>query len=358
MRRVLIFLSFLIFFGCFAASQTTNAANDLSFDFDKGLNTSFLKHLNQQSCDSISEIDYRATKIIDFKNDIQLYLQKEFQKLAPGYFWGPYHPWILDNAYYKYALKYPPQLQQHENPIAYQLLAEWQSIETTKGTLLQEAYNLNSKDSTLYAEGVQLDKEAEALKQEVDKYNAEVAAYNQQCAGQPVNQYCMNWYNRLVAWGRDLKRRIEIHNQKVLDWRNRVQGLKNSVNTFTGKIESWQNKIREFISKSREFLNDYTCTKEELKVLNEKVRLACDAVQMSCNPTQDCETLLINISRHKACIDAHKERTNRCYAGVPDPGHQQELYEREQGQQKCIKYYEEKCGPYIPDPSFRTVNFD
>jgi hypothetical protein len=36
-------------------------------------------------------------------------------------------------------------------------------LKTIKGTLLQEAYDLNSKDSALHAEGVHLDKEREVL---------------------------------------------------------------------------------------------------------------------------------------------------------------------------------------------------
>ncbi|MBI4655164.1 MAG: hypothetical protein HY746_00300 [Elusimicrobia bacterium] len=360
MKKKTLLAAVLFFFsvGLIKAEDKSLKENSLSFDqLLKAVEQKDLKNTKGQFHALILELDDADIKTISFKNS-PLSLQKEFSKGGPGYFHGPYPPWVLDNSHYKYALKYPPQLQQHEHPVAQQLLVEWNSIEAIKGTLLNEAYALNSRDSGLYQELVLLQNEREALKQEIGKFNAEVVAYNQQCAGQPVNQYCTNWSNRIEAWRADLTKRVNIHNQKVESFNIRKKELDNTMFSFVEKIRSWSSKIDLFIEKAREFLKDYTCTKEEYEQLKQAVKTACKTPesQRSCSKAQDCDTLRNNVAKFQACINARVAINNRCHGG-DDPGHKEAIKNELIGQKNCNDIIKEKCDP-IPDPAFRFIKFN
>lgn len=186
----------------FTRSKNTPSCNDLrdavadyNPDFNKGPELAeFLKVATDpslQTCLPFPPIKFAAIKGSSINK--------------PGLGSLALRPYVISNTTYRYAQKYPPLLQQTpQDPIAKELLVQWAEIDSTRGLLLDTASDLESQDSVLYAEGVRLSKDAAALKQEQVEFKAAVDAWNQQCVGQPVNEYCTNEYNRLIAWGKDL----------------------------------------------------------------------------------------------------------------------------------------------------------
>lgn len=175
---------------------------------------------------------------------------------------GPHHTIVANSTAFQSAIMYPTLISQHESQPAYALLARWDNITNKRNELLNDAGLLNAKDSGLYDAGVQIDNAAEAFAKEKAALQAEIDRYNQQCAGQPVNNYCTNWYNKLSAKIADYNRRVEIHNQKVKAWRLDVQSLKNIVASWHGKVQEWETIILDFIEDAKAFLanpNPGTC---------------------------------------------------------------------------------------------------
>lgn len=279
-RTRIIALAFLVVTaGIFVFTGTKNipshndlrdAVADYNPDFNKGPDLAeFLKVATDpflQTCMPFPPIKFAIIKGVSIKDEGLPSLRKEFLKAGARYIYGPYPPRVLNSAAYRNAQVYPPQLQQHENPTAYRLLADWELINTTRGVLLTDADMLNIKDSGLYAEGTQIDQTAVALKQEQTEFKAAVDAWNQQCVGQPVNTYCTNEYNRLQAWGKDLGNRIDAHNKQVEAWKASVKDLNSLVSIWISKVQDWETNIGYFISAVKAyFAGEVMCFLTETK---------------------------------------------------------------------------------------------
>lgn len=299
--------------------------------FDEGLNLSeFMKVATGdsalQACMPLPPIKFEKVK--GTSKDEGLLSLKELFKFRAGSFYGALRPYVAENTYYRYGIKYPPLLQASQDPVAKELLIQWDNINSARGLLLDTAANLESQDSALYTERVQIAETANALNKEIEELKADIAAFNKQCAGQPVNTYCTNWRARLVAWNEDLGKRLTAHNAHYADWVERKKGLDSSVTNWSEQVKAWQRVILEFIEKAQLFLHDTgTCSQEEWEPLQKAVDDACHSGEKrACkqwnpgNPTLDCATWREYLGKNLNCYDARHNINTTCYGGG-NPGH-------------------------------------
>ncbi len=304
-----------------------------------------------------------AAKTISLKEEVLPSLRKEFLRPGAGYFYGPYPPRIYNSIPYQNGQPYIPLLQAHETPMAYKLIAQWNdSINKTRGELLDEANTLDPKDRALYAEAVQLDQNAAALNKEREQINAEVAQWNQQCAGQYPTPHCTSWGNELDKKLASIKQRIAIHNANVDKWRARKSDFDGVVGAFVNKIISWEERINTFISDAKEALATHgTCTEEQWRPLYDAVKDNCDVTGgRRCEKWHDCPTLQKNLAQNRACLDARIKIKNECYTNVPDPGdHTQPITDALTSINNCLTIMDAmvppcvKCGGSVSIPARR-----
>lgn len=289
-----------------------------------------------------------VAKTISIEDEILLSLKKKASKPAPGYFWGPTRLWVERSVPYQNGSVYVPHLQGMEHPTAYKLLAQWDTINTTRSGLLSETDIIDPKDRALYAEAVQIDQNAAVLNQERDKINAEVAQWNQQCAGQYPTPQCTSWGNDLDRRLADLKRRIAIHNAKVENWRARKKEFDGVIETFANKVLSWGAYINDFVAKAEAYLSGYgTCTDTQHYQLQQVVNTACSpAIIRACKKGQSCDLLKENLGKFEACIKARQEINNTCYGGG-DSGHNEAITIMTNGAENCKTIIKQDCGGRI-----------
>jgi len=363
MNRLLLTTALLAFgsSGIYAQNYTPK--------FDHGLDLNeFVKAATDDSSGQafvpVPPVVLAAAKIIAIADGSELGVKKGFPKAGPGYFFGPYRPWLLNNAPYQNGLVYVPHLQGIEHPTADKLLGQWDGINTTRSKLLDEADVIDPKDKALYAEAVNLDQNAAVLNKERDKINAEIVRFNQTCVGVPnPPSNCPSWSADLDRKIADLKRRIDIHNAKVADFRSRKKTFDGAVETFANKIFSWGEYINDFISKAQTFLSySGTCTKEEHYQLQQVVNAACSpAIIRACKKGQDCGLLRENLRKFEACIKARREINDKCFGGG-DPGHNEQISNMANGANNCISIIKEDCGDRIGgvcnDENVRRIGFE
>lgn len=322
MNRTLLVAALLAFFTPGLRAQDYNPKFDKAPSLEE-FRKAATDNTSVQAAIPFPPVVFEEVKTISLKGECKPELKKEFLKAGPGYFYGPYPPRIYNSGPYQSGLLYIPRLKEYEHPTAYALLSQWDGVNTTRGQLLDEANVLDPKDQALYAEAVQIDQNAAALNQERDKLNAEIAKYNQTCVGVPYPPYyCPSWSSDLDRRIADLKHRIDVHNAKVSDWRNRKKTFDGLVGAFINRIISWEKNINDFISKAEAFLTDYgKCTKEEHYQLQQAVKNACKLPPLeACDASQDCLTLKSNYNHFMACYAARVEINNKCYDGG-DLGH-------------------------------------
>lgn len=346
----------LVFTAALLASLLPGAyAQDYAPKFDQGLD---LKEFVQaatdpalQTCTPLPQIDLAVVKTT--------LLVKELPKPKAGSYFGPLQPIVAGNKAHLYSQKYVPPLHSSPDPVAKELLIQWGNIENARVLLLNEANALEGKDAKLYADGEKIAQDAAALNKEIEAWKAETVAYNEQCAGQPVNTNCTNWYNKLVAWQEDLKKQIAAHNAAYAAWKERAQALTDSVNGWKGRVRAWEQAILYFIEKAQIFLKDTgKCTYDEWEELQDAVDNSCHSgLESSCKqlhpnePTLDCSTWRLYLARNIACYVARHDINTKCYDGG-NPGHQEaeqnasNAIAKCQGliSQFCLKSYE----PTIP----------
>lgn len=251
--RFLLSCIFLHFLSVSVFSQNYNPKFEQGVDLAEFVDVALGDYQSQQSCMPIPQVGLNTAEGISHERIIPPALWRA-AKAGPGYLGGPYDPRVINSVPYQNALMYPTLIGQHESQTAYYLLARWESLKTTRSELLSDAGSLNSMDSALYREGVEIDNAAAAFEREKAALQAEVARYNQQCAGQPATYYCTAWYNNLKAKIADYNRRVNTHNQKVEVWRGKVQNLKNSVSSWLPKVDEWEMVILDFIEDARSYL--------------------------------------------------------------------------------------------------------
>lgn len=220
---------------------------------------------------------------------------------------------------------------------------------------------MDSTDTGLYAEGVQIDKNAAALNQERAKLSADIDAYNKKCAGQPVSTYCTNWYNKLVAWQNDLQKRIAAHNKHVEEWRGRVKTFKSVVDNWIGVLTGWEQEIIDFINKAESYFYGATgnCGAQQHAALQQAVNDACKVPNepYACkqwnpnDPAKDCSEWRKIYQRNIDCYNARREINQTCYDGG-NPTHQDEERIAAERADKCWLLIQESClkaiAPSIP----------
>lgn len=255
MKRVMFVAVILTFFSAGVYAQKYNP------NFDQGLNpTEFLKAAQEKNFPQpyvpYPKIAGDIIKSFNPSKGAPLNTDKVFSKPAAGYFYGPYHPRILNSQVYKNGQIYPPLLKQHENPTAYRLLANWGDVETVRGSLLAAAYALNPVDSTLYSEVAAANQHAVELRQEVDKYNAAVEAYKKDCPNGPVNEKCLATYNNLIKWHDRLEKDIADHNANIKRSEQRYADLTYHKVDLAQRILDWEADITNFIKNAIAFLSN------------------------------------------------------------------------------------------------------
>lgn len=347
MNRLLL-TAVLAFFAPSVFAQNYNPKFDQGLDLNEFVQAATDDSSNQAFV-PVPPVVFVPAKTISIKEESLLGIKKGFVKAGAGYFFGPYRPWVLNNVPYQNGQIYAQQLQQFEHPTAYKLLTQWETINTTRGKLLDEADVLDPKDKALYAEAVQLDQNAAVLNQERDKINAEIARFNQTCVGVSYPpSYCPSWSVDLDRRIAELKRRIDAHNAKVADFRNRKKSFDGVVETFANKILSWGEYINDFISKAQTFLSySGTCTKEEHYQLQQVVNTACSpAIIRACKKGQDCDLLRENLRKFEACIKARREINDKCFGGG-DSGHNEAITIMTNGAENCKTIIKQDCGGRI-----------
>lgn len=251
MNRLLLVAVFLALFSPRIHAQNYNLKFDKAPDLAEFLKTA-AEEPGLQTCMPLPSIELEALRAGLIKKEIFLNPGKEFKA---GYVaGGPHHILVTNSAPYQTALMYPTLINQHESQPAYALLARWNDISSKRNELLSDAGLLNVKDSGLYDVGVQIDNAAEAFIREKAALQTEINQYSQQCAGQPVSDYCTSWYNKLNAKIVDYNKRVGIHNQKVKAWQIDVQSLKNVVADWRSKVQEWETIILDFIEDAKTFL--------------------------------------------------------------------------------------------------------
>lgn len=257
---------------------------------------------------------------------------KVLPKPRAGSYFGPLQPIVSGNKAYPYAQKYLPPLHSSQNPAAKELLIQWENIENARVLLLDEAQALELKDAKLYADGEQIAQNAVELNKEIEAWKADVATYNAECAGQPVNDKCTAERDRLLKWKQDLEQKIATHNANYDAWKARANELTGSVNNWRSKLKSWEQAILYFIEKAQAFLVDTgDCTYERHRELQNQVDDACKisgqpykCTQWNPNdPALDCEQWWRQHELNLTCAEARHNINTECYKGG-DPTHQRE----------------------------------
>ncbi len=334
-------------------ANTLARSESFNVDFDNGVDVhEFITTALQKESETCEPILVKLSTEIhkaDLSNTLPFF-QVRSQRPGAGYIYGPYPPYILNNAPYKEAQTYPPLLHEHESEMSYQLLNDWESIETIRSELLNEANVLDPNDKALYSEGVQLNATATALKDEKVKLQAEIDEFNGECAGQPSNDHCSSWYAALKAKIADYNVRLKANNEKISDWNKRKAELTNSVQSWISKINAWVGSIESFAADAKALLaNHGNCTEKEWRPLYDAVKAACN-VPRACEEGQDCGTLFKNLRQNQACYDARVKIKEICYTGVPDPGdHEQAIADALRAINNCrdlIK--QQECEETIP----------
>lgn len=340
MNRLLLTATILTFFSPGIYAQNYNPKFDKAPDLAE-----FRKTITEAPAFQVSvpypPIVLETVKTISLKEEALPNLRKEFVKAGPGYFYGPYPPRIYNSGPYRNGQPYIPLLQAHESPEAYKLIAKWNdSINRTRGELLDEANTLDPKDKALYTEAVQIDQNVAALNQERENLNVEIDRFNQTCVGVPYPPYyCPSWSVELDRKIADWKRRVAIHNTNVERWRTLKRAFDGMVSAFINKVISWEDKINIFISDAKSVLKMHgTCTHTQWEPLYTAVKTACDVPGgRSCDKGQDCPTLQKNLAQNRACLDARIKIKNECYANIPDQGHDDQITDALASINYCLK---------------------
>lgn len=339
MNRLLLTATILAFFSSGIYAQDYNPKFDKAPDLAE-----FLKAATEdssfQTCVPFPKQDIIPVETSNLKEIQSLIVKSSLLPPQAGYIYGSFPRHISANPDYPVGKVYASKLQGHQDSVAQQLLQNWDKINTTGSSLLRDANSMDSTDTGLYAEGVQIDKNAAALNQERAKLSADIDAYNKKCAGQPVSTYCTNWYNKLVAWQNDLQKRIAAHNKHVEEWRGRVKTFKSVVDNWIGVLTGWEQEIIDFINKAESYFYGATgnCGAQQHAALQQAVDDACHNVTFSCgqwhpgNPTQDCSIWREYLGKGLACYDARHNINTTCYDGG-NPGHT----EAEDNASKAVK---------------------
>jgi len=323
MNRLLLVTVILALFSPGIQAQNYNPK------FDEGPNLAeFLKTATEDSpfpCMLFPSVDETIRGVL-LKDEGFPGLRRDLLKPRAGSFYPPLRPAVANNTTYDYAKKYPPQFETSQDPVAKELLIKWDDINSARGLLLDEATGLESQDSGLYAERVQLAQNANALIKEREALKAAWAAHQQGCPV-PHDAACTAEHNRLVKWDQDLKQAIATHNARYNDWLKLKKGLDDSVTGWRERLKGWEDVILGFIEKVQDFLRDTgNCTLEEWKPLQQAVNDYCHGVVSSCkkwnpgDPTLDCATWKEYLARNQVCRDARNKINTTCFNGG-DPGH-------------------------------------
>lgn len=249
-----------------------------------------------------------------------------------GSYYGQIHILAAESKPYHYAETYHAQLAGLQDPAAKDYLIRWTNIDNARTILLKDADLLEISDKEVFVDGTKLKDEEESLKEEYDDLKAEVDQYNQQCAGQPANEFCSNWYKDLSARIADFKKRAAEHNEKVKAWQPRKSELDKSVNEWVTKVGSWEQIIRAFIADVKEYLKDTgKCSPERHEELQDQVNAWCKVLNQpyACrqwhpmDPAQDCEAWHTIYILNRGCYNARHAINEECYGGG-DPTHQYE----------------------------------
>lgn len=349
MNRLLLVAIILALFSPGIQAQNYNPK------FDEGLDLAeFMKTATEdpsfQTCVPFPKQDNITIETSNLEKLRLLIVKSSLMPPQPGFIYGSFPRHISANPDYPVGKVYASKLQGNQNPVAQELLKSWDNINTTGGSLLKDANSMDSTDTGLYAEGVQIAKDAAALNQERARLSADIDAYNKKCAGQPATPDCINEYNRLIAWQKDLQGRIATHNKYVEEWRGRVKSFKSVVDSWIGALTGWEQEINEFINKAESFFYGATgnCGAQQHAALQQAVNDACHGVTYSCgqwhpgDPTQDCSIWREYLGKGLACYDARHNINTTCYDGG-NPGHIEGENNASQAVKKCQDLITEFC---------------
>jgi len=361
MNRLLLTVTILALFSPGIYAQGYNPK------FDEGLDLSeFLKAATEdtalQTNLPLPDLNGVIVKTVDLNNRPLLAVKYTPLPAAPGYVRGPLARYLPLNPDFEVAKDYAAKVQTHNDPIAQQLLTDWNSVNALGSSLLMEANSLDSLDPKLYTEGVQINRTAAALNKERDDYKAAAAAYYANCpSNQPPTPACTNERDRLIKWYNDLVGRIAEHNKHVDEFNGRLQTFDSRVDGRFKTLEKWEQDILAFINKADKYLfgDNGTCTPEQHADLQQAVNDACKVPDepYACrqwnpnDPAKDCSEWRKIYQRNIDCYNARREINQTCYDGG-NPNHQKEERIAAERADTCWLLIQESClkaiAPSIP----------
>jgi hypothetical protein len=172
-----------------------------------------------------------------------------------GTIFGPFLPRVAESQPYKSAQELLAPIKLLPAKVQAPLAADWQSIEGIRSDLLDSAKSLDAEDGSLYDEAVSINAEQAQLQKRIDDFNADVNNYNQQCAGQPVNQPCQDWFARIGAARTQLLSDIANHNARVDNWNARYNALSANAASQNQKVSDWEAAIGRFSANATKALD-------------------------------------------------------------------------------------------------------
>lgn len=239
-------------------------------------------------------------------------------------------------------------------PIQQELLrAEYNGLAAERDGMLPKADGLDAQDAAFAQEREALDKEKAALQAERNEYNRQVLYHNSICnpaPDEPTWQWCLQDETRLKKWQADLLRRIDVFNQKVVDYNKRYEAFASHWNIFVATINAWENRVKDLIQRLLKALSQVTGTCDAAKFgeLRDRYDKACRKLK-SCDSAMGCAELATNMKNNGKCADAAKEINDTCFGGANDTEYSKKQEEASAEKAKCWALFAGKCGGWDPD---------
>lgn len=189
-----------------------------------------------------------------------LSIEKQSPSRNKGTIFGPFESRIIYSQPYKSAAALIDPIKKLPAEIQAPLNTEWGAIGSIRQDLLAAARPLDDEDGSLYDEAISINQGTAQLQSRLDQLNSDIANYNNQCAGRPVNQPCQDWYARLAAAKGQLERDIDSHNKRVDIWNSRYSALSASSAAHKKKVSDWESRIGAFIANANKALDDAKIT--------------------------------------------------------------------------------------------------
>lgn len=230
----------------FLGTSAPVSAEDRKVDFDQGPSVSAIVQTHEKA---------KMAMIVPLAVKIQA-TPKAADVHTFGSVFGPFLQRTLESQPYKSASELLAPIKLLPAQVQAPLTEEWKTIESVRLDLLDAAKPLDVEDGSLYDEAVSINKETPLLQKRLDDLNADIDNYNRQCAGQPVNQFCQDWFGRIATAKAQLSTDIGNHNKRVDVWNGRYNDLSARAAAHNKKVDDWEASIGAFAARASKALDD------------------------------------------------------------------------------------------------------